>query len=33
MRHIKIKSLHDVDEKKLIQLIKMVNEKAVCESR
>ena len=32
MKHIKIKSLHNIDEKKLAQLIKLVNEKAVCES-
>ena len=32
MRHIKVKSIHDDNEKKLIQLIKLVNEKAVCES-
>lgn len=30
MRHIKIKSLQDIDEKKLVQLIKLVNEKAIC---
>ena len=30
MRHIKIKSLEDVNEKQLIKLIKMVNEKANC---
>jgi len=28
--HIKIKSLHDVDEEKLVKLIKLVSEKAVC---
>ena len=32
MRHIKIKSLQDVEEEKLVQLIKLVNEKSVCES-
>ena len=30
MRHIKINSLEDIDEKKLVKLIKMVNEKAIC---
>lgn len=30
MRHIKIRSIHDVDEEKLVKLIKLVNEKAVC---
>ena len=30
MRHIKIKKLSDIDEKKLIKLIKLVNKKAVC---
>ena len=30
MRHIKIYSLKDIDEKKLIKLIKIVNKKAVC---
>ena len=32
MRHIKIKSLQDIDEEKLAMLIKLVNEKAVCQS-
>ena len=32
MRHIKINSLDDIDEKKLVRLIKMVNEKAICNS-
>ena len=32
MRHIKINSLHDIDEQKLAKLIKMVAEKAVCSS-
>jgi hypothetical protein len=32
MRHIKVKTLHDIDEKKLIALIKLVNEKALCQS-
>ena len=32
MRHIKIKSLQDIDEEKLVKLIKLVNEKSVCES-
>ena len=30
MRHIKIHSLDDIDEKKLVQLIKMVDKKAIC---
>ena len=30
MRHIKIPTLEDVDEKKLIELIEMVNKKAIC---
>jgi len=30
MRHIKIHSLEDIDEKKLIKLIKLVDKKAVC---
>ena len=32
MRHIKIKTLQEIDEEKLVKLIKLVNEKAVCES-
>ncbi|MFC1978636.1 DUF5655 domain-containing protein [Chloroflexota bacterium] len=32
MRHIKIYSLADIDEKKLVKLIKMVDEKVVCNS-
>jgi len=32
MRHIKIRSLGDIDDKKLSGLIKLVNEKAICES-
>ena len=32
MRHIKIKSLQEIDEEKLIKLIKLVNKKSVCES-
>jgi hypothetical protein len=32
MRHIKIKSLQDIDEEKLVKLIKLVNEKSLCES-
>jgi len=32
MKHIKIKSLQDIDEEKLVKLIKLVNEKTVCES-
>ena len=31
MRHIKIKSLQDIDEKTLVKLIKLVNEKSLCE--
>jgi hypothetical protein len=30
MRHIKIHSLEDIDEEKLVKLIKMVNKKAIC---
>jgi len=30
MKHVKINSLDDFDEKKLEKLIKLVNEKAVC---
>jgi len=30
MRHIKIHSLSDMDEEKLLKLIKMVDKKAVC---
>lgn len=30
MRHIKIKTLKDIDENKLEKLIKLVNKKAVC---
>ncbi len=30
MRHIKIFSLSDIDDEKLIKLIKMVDKKAVC---
>ena len=30
MRHIKIHSLDDIDEKKLVQLIKLVDKKAIC---
>ncbi len=30
MRHIKIPYLEDIDEKKLIELIKMVDKKAIC---
>ncbi|MFC2159906.1 DUF5655 domain-containing protein, partial [Actinomycetota bacterium] len=32
MRHIKIKTLQEIDEEKLVKLIKLVNKKAVCES-
>jgi len=31
MRHIKIFSLSDIDDEKLIKLIKMVDKKAICE--
>jgi uncharacterized protein YdhG (YjbR/CyaY superfamily) len=30
MRHIKIPTLEDIDEKKLVNLIKMVDKKATC---
>lgn len=30
MRHIKIPTLEDIDEKMLVKLIRMVDEKAVC---
>jgi hypothetical protein len=30
MRHTKIHSLEDIDERKLVRLIKLVNKKAVC---
>jgi len=30
MRHIKIPTLEDIDEKKLVNLIKLVNKKAIC---
>lgn len=30
MRHIKIRTLKDIDEKNLMTLIKLVNKKAVC---
>jgi len=32
MKHIKVKSICDADEEKLIKLVKLVNKKAVCES-
>ncbi len=32
MRHIKIPSLEDIDEKTLVKLIKMVDKKAICKS-
>lgn len=32
MRHIKIKSLKDIDEEKLVKMIKLVYEKSKCES-
>ena len=30
MRHIKIRSLEDIDEKKLVKLIKLVDKKTIC---
>jgi hypothetical protein len=30
MRHIKIKELKDIDEKRLLRLIKMVHKKSIC---
>ena len=30
MRHIKIHSLEDIDEEKLVKLIKLVDKKAIC---
>jgi len=30
MRHIKIRSLADIDEEKMVELIKLVDEKAIC---
>jgi len=30
MRHIKISKMEDIDEKKLVKLIKMVDKKAIC---
>ena len=32
MRHIKVKSITDIDEEKLVKLLKLVNEKAMCGS-
>jgi hypothetical protein len=32
MRHIKIHSIEDIDEERLVKLIKMVDKKAVCSS-
>ncbi|MES0341497.1 MAG: DUF1801 domain-containing protein [Candidatus Humimicrobiaceae bacterium] len=32
MRHIKIKTLQEIDDEKLIKLIKLVNKKSACES-
>ena len=32
MRHIKIRSMEDIDVEKLVKLIRLVNEKSVCES-
>lgn len=33
MRHIKIKSLQNIDEEKLVKLIKLVTKKSTCEPR
>ena len=33
MRHIKIHSLDEIDETKLVQLIKIVNKKSICKPR
>ena len=30
MRHVKIPTLEDIDEKKLVKMIKMVDKKAIC---
>lgn len=30
MRHIKIKELRDIDEKKMVKLLRLVNKKSVC---
>ena len=30
MRHIKILTLEDIDQKKLVRLIELVNKKAIC---
>lgn len=30
MRHVKIHSLEDIDEEKLVELIKLVDKKAIC---
>ena len=32
MRHKKIRSLEEIEEKKLVKLIELVNEKAICEA-
>ena len=32
MRHIKIHSLEDIDEEKLVKLIKLVDKKSICNS-
>lgn len=32
MRHIKIPTIEDVDEEKLVKLIEIVNKKAICKS-
>jgi uncharacterized protein YdhG (YjbR/CyaY superfamily) len=32
MRHIKIPTLESIDENRLVELIEMVNEKAICKS-
>jgi hypothetical protein len=32
MRHIKIPTLENIDKNRLVKLIKMVNEKAICKT-
>jgi uncharacterized protein YdhG (YjbR/CyaY superfamily) len=33
MRHVQLTSLEDIDEKKLIKIIRLVNKKSICKSR